>query len=123
MRVKLDEELVRAMLVGDGRSDVDDDKISELCIRPIWTDDDLFTIHQVITVAADADADIIAKAVIRGAIKARKNYRGSGNPNFYPTESVLTGMLLLEDGIGHFLYPTKETAANVLGVREIITVS
>lgn len=121
MRVKLDEELVRAFLVGDGRSDVDDNKISETNIRPIWTDDDLFTIKAKIGVAADADDDDIGKAVIRGAIKARKDYRGSGNPILFTTEDALTNMLLLTDSTGRDLYDTPEKLATKLRVSKIVT--
>ena len=121
MRVKLDEELVRAMLVGDGRSDVSADKISELSIRPIWTDDDLFTIKQVITVAAAATEDDIAKAVIKGAIKARKNYRGTGNPIFFTNEDVLGSMLLLTDTTGRDLYETTDKLTTKLRVSKIVT--
>ena len=121
MRVKLDEELVRAFLVGDGRSDLADDKISETNIRPIWTDDDLFTIKARIGVAADADDDDIGKAVIRGAIKARKDYRGSGNPILFTTEDALTNMLLLTDSTGRDLYDTPEKLATKLRVSKIVT--
>ena len=121
MRVKLDEELVRAFLVGDGRSDLAEDKISETNIRPIWTDDDLFTIKARIGVAADADDDDIGKAVIRGAIKARKDYRGSGNPILFTTEDALTNMLLLTDSTGRDLYDTPEKLATKLRVSKIVT--
>ena len=121
MRVKLDEELVRAFLVGDGRSDLAEDKISESNIRPIWTDDDLFTIKAKIGVAADADDDAIGKAVIRGAIKARKDYRGSGNPILFTTEDALTNMLLLTDSTGRDLYDTPEKLATKLRVSKIVT--
>lgn len=121
MRVKLDEELVRAMLVGDGRSDVAPDKISETNIRPIWTDDDLFTIKARIAVASDADEDDIGKAVIKGAIKSRKDYRGSGNPIFFTTEDALTNMLLLTDSTGRDLYETPEKLATKLRVSKIVT--
>lgn len=121
MRVKLDEELVRAFLVGDGRSDSAQDKVSETNIRPIWTDDDLFTIHQIITVGASATGDDIAKAVIRGAIKARKNYRGSGNPLFFTSEDVLSDMLLLTDNTGRDLFDSPEKLTTKLRVSKIVT--
>ena len=119
MRMMLDEEIARAILIGDGRNPASDDKISELHIRSIWKDDDLFSIKVKVT-AEDNVAH--AKSVIKKIIKARAQYRGSGNPNFYTTESVLTEMLLLEDGIGHFLYPTKQALATALRVNDIITV-
>ena len=119
MRMMLDEEIARAILIGDGRNPASDDKISELHIRSIWKDDDLFSIKVKVT----AETGVAhAKSVIKKIIKARAQYRGSGNPNFYTTESVLTEMLLLEDGIGHFLYPTKQALATALRVNDIITV-
>ena len=122
MRLMLDEEIARAILVGDGRPGSSDDKINENHIRPIWTDEDLYTIKALVTVAANATADDKCKAFIRAAIKARKNYKGSGNPVLFTTEDVLTDCLLMEDGIGHLLYATPEKLANVLRVKEIITV-
>ena len=119
MRIMLDEEIARAILIGDGRNPASDDKISELHIRSIWKDDDLFSIKVKVT----AETGVAhAKSIIKKIIKARAQYRGSGNPNFYTTESVLTEMLLLEDGIGHFLYPTKQALATALRVNDIITV-
>lgn len=119
MRVMLDEEIARAILIGDGRNPASDDKISELHIRSIWKDDDLFSIKVKVTAEDNVPH---AKSIIKKIIKARAQYRGSGNPNFYTTESVLTEMLLLEDGIGHFLYPTKQALATALRVNDIITV-
>ena len=121
MRVKLDEELVRAFLVGDGRAALAEDKIDEQCIRPIWTDDELFTIKAKIAVAQNADDDVIGKAVIKGAIKARKDYRGSGNPILFTTEDALTNMLLLTDSTGRDLYDTVEKLATKLRVSKIVT--
>lgn len=122
MRLMLDEEIARAILVGDGRLSSSDDKINEQNIRPIWTDEDLYTIKATATVAANATADDKCKAFIRAAVKARKNYKGSGNPVLFTTEDVLTDCLLMEDGIGHLLYETPEKLANVLRVKEIVTV-
>ena len=119
MRMMLDEEIARAILIGDGRSPASNDKISDSHIRSIWKDDDLFSIKVKVT----AETGVAhAKSLIKRIIKARAQYRGSGNPNFYTTESVLTEMLLLEDGIGHFLYPTKQALATALRVNDIITV-
>ena len=120
MRVMLDEELARAFLVGDGRSAASDDKINEMNIRPIWTDDDLFTLK--VQVAENVDCDVQAKATIRAIIKARKNYKGSGNPVMFVNEDYLTDMLLLEDGIGHLMYDTVEKLATTLRVKRIIPV-
>ena len=121
MRTMLDEEIARAILVGDGRLTSDDDHISEDCIRPIWKDDPaLYTINKVIATGAD-DAET-AKNFIRAAIKARKDYKGSGNPVLFTTEDMLTEMLLLEDGIGHLLYANQANLATVLRVSRIVTV-
>ena len=120
MRMMLNEEIARAVLIGDGRLASDDDKISEDHIRPIANDADLFTIKKAVPVGADDDAT--AKSFIRAAIKARKDYKGSGNPTLFTTEDMLTDMLLLEDQIGHALYPTEQTLATKLRVKEIVTV-
>ena len=124
MRIKLDEELVRAMLVGDGRNPSSADKINEQCIRPIWTDDPtLFVVNKVVEMsAADlADEDKVATAIIRASIKARKDYRGSGNPIFFTNDDTLTTMLLLTDGVGRDLYDTMEKLATKLRVSKIVT--
>lgn len=120
MRLMLNEEIARAILIGDGRLSSDEDKISEDHIRPIANDADLFTIKKGVTVGADADAT--AKNFIRQAIKARKDYKGAGNPTLFTTEDMLTDMLLLEDGIGHALYPTEQALATKLRVSKIVTV-
>ena len=122
MRQMLDEELARAILVGDGRTAYDEDKISDLHIRPIWTDSELYTINVLLTMTAADDEDSKAKKFIRAAIKARKNYKGSGTPSLYTTEDMLTNMLLLEDGIGHALYADEAALARKLRVKEIVTV-
>lgn len=123
MRAMLDEEIARAILVGDGRNAASDDKINEQCIRPIWTDDDLYTVKKTISVASSATDDAKAKAFIRAAVKARKNYRGSGNPTLFTTEDVLTSCLLMEDTTGRIIYDTMDKLATTLRVREIVTVS
>lgn len=122
MRVMLDEEIARAVLVGDGRLSSSDDKINEQNIRPIWTDADLYTIKAPITVAANATADQKAKAFIRAAIKSRKNYKGSGEPTLYTTEDVLTDCLLMEDTTGRVIYDSVSKLATALRVKEIVTV-
>ena len=121
MRMMLDEELARAYLIGDGRLASSDDKINEQNIRPIAKDEELFTIQADVTVSS-ATADDVAKTFIRTAIKARKDYKGSGNPVLFTTEDMLTDMLLLEDSIGHALYADEAALARKLRVREIITV-
>ena len=122
MRMMLDEEIARAVLVGDGRLNSSDDKINETNIRPIWKDDDLYTIKQAVSVATAATADQIAKAFIRAAIKSRKLYKGSGNPVLYTTEDVLTDCLLMEDTTGRVIYETVEKLATALRVSKIVTV-
>jgi HK97 family phage prohead protease len=121
-RGKLNEELGMAFLIGDGRDDASDDKINELNIRPIFNDDDFYTIKVVVQPGTNATDDAKAKATIKSIIKARKNYKGSGSPTFYTTDDVLTDMLLLEDGIGHPLYADEAALARKLRVKEIVTV-
>ena len=122
MRMMLDEEIARAVLVGDGRLTSDDDHISEEHIRPIWKDSELYTINSVIELEGTETEDDIAKTFIRTAIKARKDYKGSGNPILFTTEDFLTDMLLLEDKIGHPLYDSVEKLATKLRVSQIVTV-
>ena len=121
-RGKLNEELGMAFLIGDGRDDASDDKINELNIRPIFNDDDFYTIKVVVQPGTNATEDTKAKATIKSIIKARKEYKGSGSPTFYTTDDVLTDMLLLEDGIGHPLYADEAALARKLRVKEIVTV-
>lgn len=120
MRMMLDEEIARAILVGDGRLASSDDKINESNIRPIWKDEELYTIRTYVTKGTTNDETI--KAFIRAAIKARKDYKGSGNPVLYTTEDVLTDCLLLEDGMGRPLYESEEKLRTTLRVSKIVTV-
>ena len=122
MRGMLDEEIARACLVGDGRLNSDDDKISEEHVRPIYNDSDLFTIKKVVEYAPNATESVIAAEFIRGAIRARKEYKGSGNPVLFTTEDMLTECLLLEDGIGRTLYANEDALATKLRVSKIVTV-
>ena len=122
MRYKLDEEIARAILIGDGRLSSSDDKIDENCIRPIISDEDLFTIKLQVDVASGDDADTKAKKAIRAIIKSRKDYKGSGNPTLFTSEDTLADMLLLEDDIGHTLYADEAALARKLRVRNIVTV-
>ena len=123
MRMMLDEELARAFLVGDGRLSSSDDKINELNIRPIWTDDDLFTIKKLVEVnLSSASESDIAKEFIRSVIKSRKDYKGSGNPVLFTTEDFLTDCLLLEDTTGRVIYDSVSKLASVLRVSDIVTV-
>lgn len=122
MRMMLDEEIARALLIGDGRLSSSDDKINELNIRPIAYDDDLYTIKALVNLSPTATDDQKAKAFIRSAIKARKNYKGSGEPSLYTTEDMLTDCLLLEDTTGRVIYDSITKLAATLRVKEIVTV-
>ena len=119
MRMMLDEEIARAILIGDGRQTSSDDHISETHIRSVFRDDSLYTVRKTLV---EVQGEAKAKTFIKTVRKAWKDYKGSGNAVAFVTEDWLSELLLLEDGIGHFLYPTKETVANVLGVRNIVTV-
>lgn len=121
MRMMLDEEIARAILIGDGRLASSDDKINEQNIRPILKDEELFTIQVPVNVASSATDDDKASAFIRAAIKARKNYKGSGSPTLYTTEDVLTDCLLLTDTTGRDLYTDVAQLAKKLRVKEIVT--
>ena len=130
MRKQLDKELALAMLLGDGRDVSDADKINEQNIRPILTDNDTYTIKYTVTEGRDynnpanshSENDSEAKGVIRAAIKARKDYKGSGKPKFYTTEDMLTELLLIEDQNGRLIYDSEEKLATALRVKEIVTI-
>ena len=122
MRIMLDEEIARAALIGDGRLASSDDKINESNIRPIYNDADLYTIKKKVSVAKDATDDAKSTAFIKAAIKARKDYKGSGNPTLFCTEDMLTSMLLLTDTIGRDLYADESALAKKLRVSAIVTV-
>ena len=122
MRTKLNEELARAYLIGDGRNAASDDKINEGNIRPIVSDDDFYTIKVEAQVASGADTETKIKAAMNASLKARKDYKGSGNPTLFTTEDNLTDMLLLEDKIGHRLYKNEAEVAQAMRVKEIVTV-
>ena len=119
MRGKLDEEIARAIMVGDGRSPADDSKISAEHIRPIWTDDKLFTINRQIE-KGSSDANLVNN-IMDDAIRARKEYRGSGNPAFFTTEDVLAEMLLLKDKNGRRIYKSVDELATAMRVSRIVT--
>lgn len=122
MRMMLDEELARAYLIGDGRLSSSDDKINESNIRPIMKDEELYAIQAAVTVASAATDEDKAKEFIKTSIKARKDYKGSGQPTLYTTEDMLINCLLLEDAIGHALYADEAALARKLRVKEIVTV-
>lgn len=121
MRMMLEEEIARAVLIGDGRLSSSDDKISENHIRSIANDDQLYAIHHAVTPDADTP-EAKAKAMIREALRARKDYKGSGEPTLFCSESVLTEMLLLEDANGRVIYESVAKLATAMRVKEIITV-
>ena len=122
MRMMLNEEIARAILIGDGRLTSSDDKIPEDHIRPVAFDSELYTVPIEVTVAAQATDDDKAKAIIRSIIKGRKEYKGSGNPVMYTTEDTLTDMLLMEDKMGRVVYDSVTKLATALRVSEIVTV-
>ena len=120
MRMMLEEEIARAILIGDGRLPDDDDKIDQSHIRSIYKDNDLYAIHKVMDNIADADER--AKAFIKQAVRARKDYKGSGEPTLFCSEDVLIDCLLLEDNNGRVLYESEQALARALRVKNIITV-
>ena len=122
MRMMLNEEIARAILIGDGRLTSSDDKIPEDHIRPVAFDSELYTVPVEVTVATGATDDDKAKAIIRSIIKGRKEYKGSGNPVMYTTEDTLTDMLLMEDKMGRVVYDSVTKLATALRVSEIVTV-
>lgn len=122
MRMMLNEEIARAALIGDGRGSSDNDKISETNIRPIWTDDELYTIRKYIALPENATDDDRVVAAIKTFIKSRKLYKGSGNLTLFCTEDFLTDALLLTDVNGRDIYDSVEKLATKLRVRKIVTV-
>lgn len=130
MRKELDKELALAMLLGDGRDVSDQNKINEQNIRPVISDDDLFTIKYTITEGRDynqtgnshSENDSFTKGIIRGALRSRKEYKGSGTPTFFTTEDYLTDMLLIEDQNGRRIYESIAALALALRVKEIVTI-
>ena len=122
MRMMLDEEIARAILIGDGRSASSEDKINEQNIRPIWTDDDLYTVKASIEVKEGMDEEAKAKAFIKACKRSRKNYKGSGNPTMFMSEDMLTECLMIEDTNGRVIYDTIDKLATALRVKKIITV-
>lgn len=122
MRLMLDEEIARAILVGDGRLASSDDKINEQNIRPVWTDEDLYTIKTAIAVNDSTTETQRAREFIKAVIKSRKNYKGSGNPTLFVSEDMLTDCLLIEDTTGRIIYDSVSKLATTLRVSSIVTV-
>lgn len=122
MKTMLNEELARAILVGDGRTQSSTDKINEQNIRPIWTDDDVYTVKTAVAITKTTTEEEKARSFIKACIKSRKNYKGSGNPVMYMSEDMLTNCLLLEDTNKRVIYDTVEKLATALRVSKIVPV-
>ena len=135
MRHNLEEDIALATMIGDGRDDGDPDKIHEEHIRSIWNDDELYTIHRDVNIAAakaelqgtDTSANfgdnyIYAEAIVTAALYSREDYKGSGNPDFYCTPHLLNVMLLARDLNGRRIYDSKSDLAKALNVPNIYTV-
>lgn len=130
MRKNLDKELALAMLLGDGRNVSDPNKINEQNIRPVVSDNEMYTIQYTVKDGVDynnptnshSDNDSETKGVVRAAIKSRKEYKGSGNPTFYTTEDLLTELLLIEDQNGRLIYDSVQKLCTALRVKEIVTI-
>lgn len=116
MRSKLDEELARAILLGDGRSNSDPDKINEENIRPILKEDDLYCLKK------DLPATITPDVIVDELIRAQDDLEGTGSPTLFCAKSFVTDLLLQKDKMGHYLYPTKQALADRLGVSSIVDV-
>ena len=122
MRGRLEAEIARAMLVGDGRSAASDDKIIETKIRPIATDVALYTVPVVVSPEDDADTEPTTSELIDAIIRARKDYKGSGTPSLYIRTDLLGDMLLLKDSLGRRIYNTMEELSSALRVKELVDV-
>lgn len=122
MRMMLNEEIARAVLVGDGRLTSSDDHIKEDCIRPIWKDADLYTIKYPIPITKDSTAADKATAFIEACVRARVDYKGSGTPKLFAPESIITECLLLKDKNGRIIYDNIEKLATACRVSKIVSV-
>lgn len=122
MRGKLDEEIARAVLIGDGRSSASKDKINPLHIRPILGDDPTYVVSKQLKRDASEDEYAFAKKFIKTVIKSRKEYKGKGNPTLFCTEDLLTDMLLIEDANQRVVYDTMDKLKTALRVVDIVTV-
>jgi hypothetical protein len=116
MRLMLDEELARAILIGDGREVDDDDKVDEDHIRPVANDDEFYS--HVVELASNTEANDIVEAVLY----SRRHYKGTGNPVLFTTDAVLTDLILQKDKVGRRLFETEQALAAALRVRKIVTV-
>ena len=122
MNMMFREEVARAILIGDGRPSSSDDKIQENHIRPIYNDEDLFTVKVPVEVKSGATEDEVARALIKAMVKARKQYKGTGNPTFFTTEDYLTDCLLIENTLGERLYKSEAEVATAMRASKITTV-
>jgi len=122
LRMMLNEEICRAILVGDGRDPNAPDKIKEDRVHSIYNDADTYTIHYNVEYSDDADDDTKSMAIVDAAIKSRKEYKGSGNPVFYATNEVISQMLLARDKIGRRMYKDESELASALRVRKVVEV-
>ncbi len=122
MRMMLNEEIVRAIMVGDDRPSTDASYINPANIRPIYQDSDVYTIHDNVTISSSATFNDIADTIIEHAVLARKNYMGSGVPTMYASTDVITRMLLAKDTLGHRMYRNESELAAALRVKEIVEV-
>ena len=122
MNMMFREDVARAILIGDGRPSSSDDKIQENHIRPIYNDEDLFTVKVPVEVKTGATEDDIARALIKAMVKARKQYKGTGNPTFFTTEDYLTDCLLIENTLGERLYKSEAEVATAMRASKITTV-
>lgn len=122
MRLMLDEEIARAILIGDGRNSASDDKIKEDCVRPIFNDHELYTVQSEVNVKTADASDVRAKEFIKQVIRSRKSYKGTGTPTLYTTEDMITECLLLTDEMGRDLYESVEKLATKLRVKKIVPV-
>ena len=122
MRMMLNEEIARAVLVGDGRLVSSDDHIKEDNIRPIWKDADLYTIKYPIAITKETTAAEKATAFIEACVRARIEYKGSGNPKLFAPESIITECLLLKDKNGRIIYDNIDKLATACRVSKIVSV-
>lgn len=122
MRMMLNEELARAIMIGDGRVAGTEYKIEEDHIRPIYQDEDLYTIHKQVELDANMDSTDRSNAIVDAALRARKDYRGSGAPKFYASPDTITDLLLAKDKMGRRIYNTIDELANALRVTEIVEI-
>lgn len=116
MRLMLDEEVARAVLIGDGREPDDADKINEERIRPIYKDVDMYAHHVLLA------STVVGDSMVEAILRARANYKGSGSPKFYTTTAILTDMLLVKDTTGRRIYSTQAELAAALRVSSIVEV-